>query len=70
MPEGLFENSLPRWWQYWRSRLSPFWLGGRGDAARARRDTDRVLSRINFLSAGLGFRCGYQNPRQSPPGLA
>ena len=32
------------------------WLRQRGDSARAKRDTDQALSRINFLSAWLGLQ--------------
>jgi hypothetical protein len=59
MPEGLFERfsaALVAALATTFVAVLAEWLRQRGGGARARRDTDQALSRINFLSAWLGLQ--------------
>jgi hypothetical protein len=59
MPEGLFEKFSAALVAALATTLVAVlaeWLRQWGDGARAKRDTDNALSRINFLSAWLGLQ--------------
>ena len=59
MPEGLFEKFSAALVAALATTLVAVlaeWLRQWGDGARAKRDTDNALSRINFLCLAWGFR--------------